>query len=268
MSKRLTVLVVLILVIALVGGVIFLRGRQHAVEDIGDVPQETGELQKATVTEETDLYAAAREQMVEQGVIAYGIASPEVIAVMRRVPRHQFVPEEYSHMAYADNPLPIGYGQTISQPYIVALMTQELDVEAGDKVLEVGTGSGYQAAVLGELDLEVFTIEIIEPLAKEAEQRLEELGYESVHVRNADGYFGWPEEAPFDAIIVTAAPDHIPQPLLQQLKIGGVLVIPVGPIGGIQELWRVTRVSADEFQSASLGGVRFVPFTRAGYDDP
>ena len=268
MSKRLTVLVVLILVIALVGGVIFLRGRQHAVEDIGEVPQETEELQRATDIAEIDLYVAAREQMVERGVIAYGIISPEVIEVMRRVPRHQFVPEEYNHLAYADNPLPIGFGQTISQPYIVALMTQELDVEEGDKVLEVGTGSGYQAAVLGELDLEVFTIEIIEPLANEAEQRLKELGYERVHVRNADGYFGWPEEAPFDAIIVTAAPDHIPQPLLQQLKIGGVLVIPVGPIGGIQELWRVTRLSVDEFQSASLGGVRFVPFTRAGYDDP
>jgi protein-L-isoaspartate(D-aspartate) O-methyltransferase len=268
MSKRLTVLVVLSLILALAGGVIFLRGRQHAVADIVEVPQETEELQKATATVETDLYAVAREQMVEQGIIAYGIVSPEVIAVMRRVPRHQFVPEEYNHLAYENNPLPIGYGQTISQPYIVALMTQELGVEAGKKVLEIGTGSGYQAAVLGELGLEVFTIEIIEPLANEAEQRLEELGYESVYVRNADGYFGWPEEAPFDAIIVTAAPDHIPQPLLQQLKIGGVLVIPVGPVGGVQELWRITRLSADEFQSASLGGVRFVPFTRVGYDDP
>jgi protein-L-isoaspartate(D-aspartate) O-methyltransferase len=256
MSKRLTALVVLSLIIIIAGGAIFLRGRQHAVEDIGEIPQETEELQKATATEEIDLYAAAREQMVERGIIAYGIVSPEVIAVMRRVPRHQFVPEEYKHLAYADNPLPIGYGQTISQPYIVALMTQELDVEAGDKVLEIGTGSGYQAAVLGELVIEVFTIEIIEPLANEAERRLGELAYEGVHVRNADGYFGWPEEAPFDAIIVTAAPDHIPQSLLQQLKIGGVLVIPV------------TRLSSDEFQSASLGGVRFVPFTRAGYDDP
>ena len=268
MSKRLTVLVVLSLAIALVGGVIFLRGRQHAVEDIGEVPQETEELQRATDIAEIDLYAVAREQMVERGIVAYGIVSPEVIAVMRRVPRHQFVPEEYKHLAYENNPLPIGFGQTISQPYIVALMTQELGVEAGEKVLEIGTGSGYQAAVLGELGLEVFTIEIIEPLANEAEQRLEKLGYESVYVRNADGYFGWPEEAPFAAIIVTAAPDHIPQPLLQQLKVGGVLVIPVGPVGGVQELWRVTRLSVDEFQSASLGGVRFVPFTRAGYDDP
>jgi len=262
MSKRLTVLVVLSLVIVLAGGAIFLRGRLPVAEDIGEVPQETEELQKVTATVETDLYAAARDQMVERGIIAYGIVSPEVIAVMRRVPRHQFVPDKYLHLAYENNPLPIGYGQTISQPYIVALMTQELDVEAGDKVLEIGTGSGYQAAVLAELDIEVFTIEIVEPLALEAEQRLEELAYESIHVRNADGYFGWPEEAPFDAIIVTAAPDNIPQPLLQQLKIGGVLVIPVGPIGGVQELWRVTRLSLDEFQSTSLGGVRFVPFTR------
>ncbi len=263
MSKRLTVLVVLSLVIVLVGGVLFLRGRVPVAEDIAEVPQVTEELQKVTAMEETDLYAVAREQMVERGIIAYGIVSPEVIAAMRRVPRHQFVPEEYNHLAYENNPLPIGYGQTISQPYIVALMTQELDVEAGDKILEIGTGSGYQAAVLAELDIEVFTIEIIEPLAHEAGQRLEELAYYSIHVRNADGYFGWPEEAPFDAIIVTAAPDNIPQPLLQQLKIGGVLVIPVGPIGGIQELWRVTRLSQDEYQSTSLGGVRFVPFTRA-----
>ncbi len=268
MSKRLTVLVVLSLVIVLAGGALFLRGRLPIAEDIGEVSQETEELQKVTGTVEADLYAAARDQMVERGIIAYGIVSPEVIAAMRRVPRHEFVPEEYNHLAYENNPLPIGYGQTISQPYIVALMTQELDVEAGDKILEIGTGSGYQAAVLAELDIEVFTIEIIEPLAHEAAQRLEELAYGSIHVRNADGYFGWPEEAPFDAIIVTAAPDNIPQPLLQQLKIGGVLVIPVGPIGGVQELWRVTRVAQDEYQTASLGGVRFVPFTRAGYDDP
>ena len=268
MSKRLTALVAVSLLIAIAGGVFLLRERLHVTKINGENSRESDVLRITTTTVEIDAYAEARAQMVESGILAYGIISPDVIKVMREVPRHRFVPEEYQHLAYADNPLPIGYGQTISQPYIVALMTQELDVEVGDKILEVGTGSGYQAAVLGELDLEVFTIEIIEPLANEAEQRLEELGYERVHVRNADGYFGWPEEAPFDAIIVTAAPDHIPQPLLQQLKIDGVLVIPVGPVGGVQELWRVTRLSADEFQSASLGGVRFVPFTRAGYDDP
>ena len=268
MSKRHTALIGLSLVIILAGGVIFLRGRLSVSEDIGDVSQEIEELQKVTVTADADLYTSARDQMVERGIIAYGITSPEVIEVMRRVPRHQFVPEEYIHLAYENIPLPIGYGQTISQPYIVALMSQELGVEAGEKVLEIGTGSGYQAAVLGELGLEVFTIEIIEPLALEAEQRLEELAYGRIHMRNADGYFGWPEEAPFDAIIVTAAPDHVPQPLLQQLKIGGVLVIPVGPVGGIQELWRVTRLTLEDFQSASLGGARFVPLTRVGNDDP
>ncbi|MGB2895125.1 MAG: protein-L-isoaspartate(D-aspartate) O-methyltransferase [Anaerolineales bacterium] len=262
MSKRLTVLIVLSLAVVIAGGAIFLRGRLRATEEIGEVTRETEELQKVTATAAPDLYAEERDQMVERGIIAYGIDSAEVIAVMRRVPRHRFVPDDYLHLAYENNPLPIGYGQTISQPYIVALMTQELDVKAGDKVLEIGTGSGYQAAVLAELDIEVFTMEIIGSLANEAEQRLQALAYESIHVQNADGYFGWPDEAPFDAIIVTAAPDHLPQPLLQQLKIGGVLVIPVGPIGGIQELWRVTRLSLDEFQSASLGGVRFVPFTR------
>ncbi|MCJ7824214.1 MAG: protein-L-isoaspartate(D-aspartate) O-methyltransferase [Anaerolineales bacterium] len=262
MSRRLTVLIVLILVIAIAGGVTFLRGRLYVAEENVEVTQETKEIQLVAATVGTDLYAEARDQMVERGIVAYGIVSPDVIAVMRRVPRHQFIPEEYKHLAYENNPLPIGYGQTISQPYIVALMTQELDVEAGDKVLEIGTGSGYQAAVLAELDIEVFTMEIIESLANEAGQRLKDLAYESIHVQNADGYFGWPDEAPFDAIIVTAAPDHIPQPLLQQLAIGGVLVIPVGPVGGVQELWRVTRLSLDEFQSASLGGVRFVPFTR------
>jgi protein-L-isoaspartate(D-aspartate) O-methyltransferase len=268
MSKRHTALIGLSLVIILAGGVFFLRGRLSVSEDIGDVSHETEELQKVPATVDTDLFESERDQMVERGIIASGITSPEVIEVMRRVPRHRFVPEEYIHLAYENIPLPIGYGQTISQPYIVALMTQELGVVAGEKVLEIGTGSGYQAAVLGELGLEVFTIEIIEPLALQAEQRLEEFAYGRIHVRNADGYFGWPEEAPFDAIIVTAAPDHVPQPLLQQLKINGILVIPVGPVGGIQELWRVTRLTLEDFQSASLGGVRFVPLTRVGNDDP
>ncbi len=209
-----------------------------------------------------DPYAAAREKLVREGIIGWGITDQAVIEVMRRVPRHEFVPAEYRDQAYANHPLPIGYGQTISQPYIVALMTQELEVEAGDRVLEIGTGSGYQAAVLAELGVEVYTIEIIRPLAEAAEARLRRLDYENVHVRNADGYFGWPEEAPFDAIIVTAAPDHVPQPLLQQLNVGGRMVIPVGPVGGFQELWKITRVGEEDYRSESLGGVRFVPLVR------
>jgi protein-L-isoaspartate(D-aspartate) O-methyltransferase len=211
-------------------------------------------------------YSEARERMVEQGIQAFGIDDPMVLEAMRRVPRHEFVPEVYLEQAYANHPLPIGHGQTISQPYIVALMTQELDLETGEKALEVGTGSGYQAAILAELGVEVYTIEIIEALAQEAEGRLDGLGYRNIHTLNADGYYGWPDHAPFDAIIVTAAPDHVPQPLLEQLAEGGVMVIPVGPVGGIQELWRITRSTTGEVESSSLGGVRFVPFTRAGYE--
>lgn len=204
-----------------------------------------------------------RARMVRQGIIGLGVESPTVIEAMRKTPRHEFVPQEYLAQAYANHPLPIGFGQTISQPYIVALMTQELGVESGENVLEIGTGSGYQAAVLAEMGLEVYSIEIIEPLAERARKALEENGYDEVHVRNADGYFGWPEQAPFDGIIVTAAPDHIPQPLIAQLEVGAVMVIPVGPVGGYQELWKITRVSEEEVQSESLGGVRFVPLTRS-----
>jgi protein-L-isoaspartate(D-aspartate) O-methyltransferase len=196
------------------------------------------------------VYGDARERMVGDGIIGYGITAPE------------FVPDDYVSQAYENHPLPIGYGQTISQPYIVALMTQELDIHEGGRVLEIGTGSGYQAAVLAELGADVYTIEIIQPLAESADVLLESLGYENILVRHEDGYWGWEEHAPFDAIIVTAAPDHVPQALLQQLEIGGSLIIPVGPVGGYQELWKITRVGEDQFQSASLGGVRFVPFTR------
>lgn len=200
--------------------------------------------------------------MVETGIVAWGITDPKVIEVMGQVPRHEFVPDEYLAQAYANHPLPIGHGQTISQPYMVALMTQELEVASGDRVLEIGTGSGYQAAVLAELGIEVYTIEIIEPLATAAAERLADLGYTDLHTRHADGYYGWPEASPFDAIIVTAAPDHVPQPLLGQLKVGGILIIPVGPVGGVQELWRIVRTDEDTFDSLSLGGVRFVPLTR------
>jgi protein-L-isoaspartate(D-aspartate) O-methyltransferase len=210
-----------------------------------------------------DPYAEARDRLVQDGLIGWGITDPAVLSVMGRVPRHEFVPEEYLDQAYENHPLPIGYGQTISQPYIVALMTQELQIEEGNRVLEIGTGSGYQAAVLAELGVEVYTIEIITPLAEAAGTRLDRLEYSGIHIRNGDGYDGWPEEAPFDGILVTAAPDHVPPPLLDQLAVGGILVIPVGPVGDYQELWKITRIGLDQYESVSLGGVRFVPLVRA-----
>ncbi len=200
--------------------------------------------------------------MVETGIVGWGIEDPAVIEAMRVVPRHEFVPSEYLDLAYANQPLPIGYGQTISQPYIVALMTQALDLQPGDRVLEIGTGSGYQAAVLAQLGIEVYSVEIIVDLSQAAAERLAALGYGEVQLRQADGYFGWEEAGPFDAILVTAAPDHVPQPLLRQLKPGAVLVIPVGPVGGYQELWRIQRTESGTYETASLGGVRFVPLVR------
>ncbi len=214
------------------------------------------------VNQEEDPYREARLEMVREGIINWGVNDAAVIEAMETVPRHLFVPDEYLDEAYHNHPLPIGYGQTISQPYVVALMTENLGVEPGDRVLEIGTGSGYQAAVLAQMGIEVYTIEIIEQLAEAAESRLASLGYTGVHLRHADGYTGWPEAAPFDAIIVTAAPDHVPPPLLAQLVIGGVMVIPVGPVGDYQELWRITRTGEDSYESVSLGGVRFVPLVR------
>jgi protein-L-isoaspartate(D-aspartate) O-methyltransferase len=216
-----------------------------------------------TAANAVDTYADARAAMVEETMVARDITDPAVLDAMRTVPRHAFVPDDYDDQAYEDHPLPIGYGQTISQPYIVALMTQELGLEPGDKVLEIGTGSGYQAAVLAELGMVVYTIEIIPELAERATAALKEQGYDSVTVRAADGYFGWEEHAPFDAIVVTAAPDHLPQPLVNQLAEGGRLVIPIGPPGSYQTLWRFERDANGELVSTNLGGVAFVPFTRA-----
>jgi protein-L-isoaspartate(D-aspartate) O-methyltransferase len=207
-----------------------------------------------------DSYAAARQRMVETQMMTRDITDPEVLAAMQKVPRHLFVPPEDVDRAYGDHPLPIGYGQTISQPYMVAAMSQLLDVKPGDKILEIGTGSGYQAAVLAELTDQVYTVEIIEELAESAAARLRELGYTQVHIKNADGYFGWEEYAPYDAIIVTAAPDHIPQPLVKQLKEGGRLVIPVGPQGSLQTLWLVEK-KGDQVLSRQVMGVVFVPLT-------
>ena len=263
MGKRLTTLFLyLTLSLLLVASCASDASLVPSPTDTGQPDTQSADDTDADSASEIDGYAEARERMVVEGVIGWGISDEDVIEVMGIVPRHRFVPEEYIDSAYANHPLPIGCGQTISQPYIVALMSQELDVVAGNRVLEIGTGSGYQAAVLAQLGVEVYTIEIIAPLAEAASSLLEELGYSAVHVRHEDGYFGWQEEAPFDAIIVTAAPDHVPQPLLDQLKIGGVLVIPVGPVGGYQELWRILREDETTYQSTSLGGVSFVPFTR------
>jgi protein-L-isoaspartate(D-aspartate) O-methyltransferase len=201
---------------------------------------------------------AERESMVERQVATRGIHDAEVLDALRSVPRHQFVPLPARGEAYSDRPLPIGFDQTISQPYIVALMTELAEVQPGDRVLEIGTGSGYQAAVLASMGCTVFTIEIVNPLAERAAETLERLGYGSIQVRAGDGYVGWPEEAPFDAILVTAAPPRIPQPLLDQLADGGHLVAPVGE--DIQHLTVVTR-AADNLNRRVVLPVRFVPMT-------
>ena len=206
-----------------------------------------------------DELAVARRRMVEEQIRARGITDPAVLAALAAVPRHLFVPEGERRDAYADRPLPIGDRQTISQPYMVALMTSLLDVRPGQRVLEVGTGSGYQAAVLSRLAGDVYTIEILAPLGKRAQATLADLGYRNVHVRIGDGYMGWPDAAPFDAIIVTAAPPAIPDPLLAQLKTGGKMVIPVGHT--LQDLLVLTKRADGGFDKAQVMPVLFVPMT-------
>jgi len=206
-----------------------------------------------------DDFTAKRRQMVDEQIRARGVREPRVLAAMETVPRHRFVAPGDEPIAYADSPIAIGHGQTISQPYIVAYMTEALKLSRDARVLEVGTGSGYQAAVLGELVADVYTIEIVTPLAERAAGLLRDLGYENVHVRDGDGYKGWPDEAPFDAIIVTAAPDHVPEPLVQQLKDGGRLVIPVGEAE--QDLFVYVRSRTGLREEARIP-VRFVPLTR------
>lgn len=203
-----------------------------------------------------------RERMVREHLRGRDIEDPAVLESMANVPRHLFVPGVLASRAYADHPLPIGSGQTISQPYIVALMTQLAELEPDDVVLEVGTGSGYQAAVLSGIVSEVYTIEIVPELAQEARARLEELGYDNVTVRQGDGYQGWEEQAPFDAILVTAAPPEVPPPLVEQLAPGGILVIPVGRQSEIQSLQRIEKQEDGSAVTEDVIPVRFVPLVR------
>lgn len=224
------------------------------------VPPGSGQGRDATEQTQPpgDEYAGPRRRLVKK-LRGHGIDDEAVLAAIGRVPRHRMVPEDERRRAYADMPLPIGHDQTISQPYVVAVMSQLADIQPGEKVLEVGTGSGYQAAVLAELGAEVYSIEILAPLAKRARRTLDALGYrERIHTRTGDGYAGWPDRAPFDAIVITAAPPKVPQPLIDQLAVGGKLVAPVGRV--FQELVVITMTPQGPVRQRSIG-VRFVPMT-------
>jgi protein-L-isoaspartate(D-aspartate) O-methyltransferase len=225
------------------------------------LPREGHGQTNATPAREEDHFAAERRRMVKEQLSGpgRGITNARVLAAMGRVPRHEFVPPELRFRAYEDRALPIGYDQTISQPFVVAFMTERLNPQPADRVLGIGTGSGYQAAVLAGLVHEVFTIEIVEPLAQRAATGLKRLGYTNILVRAGDGYQGWPEAAPFDAIIVTCAPEQVPQPLVEQLKDGGRMIIPVGPLG-YQELV-LLRKQGGRLERTAVLPVRFVPMT-------
>jgi protein-L-isoaspartate(D-aspartate) O-methyltransferase len=209
-----------------------------------------------------DAYARARQAMVANQIAARGVRDPRILDAMRAVPRHEFVPASLREDAYADSPLPIGHGQTISQPYIVALMTELARPSPSDRVLEVGTGSGYQAAVMSRLVAQVFTIELVDPLAQSAAAVLRRLGCANVTVRSGDGYLGWPDQAPFDIILVTAAPEEVPPALVAQLKAGGRLVVPVGRVWDVQDLRLVEKDAAGMVTTRSIIPVRFVPLVK------
>ncbi|WP_249066705.1 protein-L-isoaspartate(D-aspartate) O-methyltransferase [Halalkalibaculum roseum] len=219
--------------------------------------QDTIEWEKPRFSERRE----ERYQMVKRAIKGRGVTDKATLEAMRQVPRHLFVPEDRRSNAYENRPLPIGYQQTISQPYIVGYMTQLLELDEGEKVLEIGTGSGYQAAILSELTPYVFTIEIVEELGKQARERFESLGYHTIETKIGDGYKGWPEHAPFDAIILTAAADDIPEPLIEQLKPGGVMVLPVGDSGLTQRLLRVRKTEDGKIETERKLPVRFVPMT-------
>jgi len=207
-------------------------------------------------------YASMRRQMVLTQLKARDIYHSATLGAMERVPRHVFVPEDLRLYSYGDHPLSIGHGQTISQPYMVAYMTQAIRPKKDFKVLEIGTGSGYQAAVLAEIVDSVYTIEIVDPLAQQAKSRLKNLGYTNVQVRSGDGYHGWPKAAPFDAIVVTAGAEEIPMPLVEQLKEGGRMILPLGPHNSVRQLVRLTKKKDGSVKKEELMAVRFVPFTR------
>lgn len=222
----------------------------------------TGAVQGQDLPAAEARYRAQRLAMVAHQIAAQGVKDSATLAAMRAVPRHAFVPTEHRARAYEDHPLPIGYGQTISQPYVVAYMTELIKPRPGMRILEVGTGSGYQAAILAAIGCEVYTVEIVEALAAGAERRLAQLGFGNVTVRHADGHFGWAEAAPFDAILVTAAAGYIPPLLIEQLKPGGRLVIPVGSVYGVQNLILVEKDEAGELRTRNLLPVRFVPLLK------
>jgi len=217
--------------------------------------------QKPKQEQEGKVFERLRKQMVQEQIIARGVRDPEVLRAMLKVERHKFVPPEEEDFAYEDRALPIGYHQTISQPYVVAAMTEALEVRPGMKVLEIGTGSGYQAAILAEMGAKVFSIEIVKELADEARERLRRLGYESITVIHGDGYKGLKEEAPFDRIIITAAPPDVPQALVEQLKTGGIMVLPVGEV--VQDLIVIKKTEKGT-ERKYLFPVRFVPMVRGG----
>jgi len=225
-------------------------------------PPSVGRTSPTPVLPEPDRFTVLRQRMVDVQLAPRDITDQRVLDVMRRVPRHLFVPESQRESAYADWPLQIGEGQTISQPYIVALMTELARPSASDRALEVGTGSGYQAAVLSRLVAQVFSVELVDPLARSASEALRRLGYANVTVRSGDGYLGWPDEAPFDIILVTAAPEEVPPALVAQLKAGGRMVVPVGRVWDVQDLQLIEKDAAGRVSTRSVIPVRFVPLVK------
>lgn len=258
-NKNITSMLIVLIIIIIILLIIFSKTAKEPVAE--ERNQSAQQNQKTTEeTQEEQRYSVLRQQMVEEQIKVRGIKDEKVLQAMLKVPRHRLVPDNVISKAYGDHPLPIGYGQTISQPYIVALMTENLNIREDGKVLEIGTGSGYQAAILAEITDNVYTIEIIDELASRASKNLSKLGYKNIKVKNADGYFGWEEFAPFDAIIVTAAANHVPPPLLEQLKDGGRLVIPLGETLRFQTLTIITK-RGNETETRFITGVRFVPMT-------